>query len=104
MSSRRRRSAAKQARQRQVWANAFWGSDEVDSEAVELVRPAADPTSLIRSLGTPPLHGRETNADALLTVIYGKAAALATALAAANELLATDPRDAREVHEDGMLA
>lgn len=91
MSSRRRRSAAKQARQKALWAKAFWGSEIVDAEEVELVRPVTDASAMIRSLGTPPLHGRESNAEALYTVIYGKAAALATALAAANDLLDSDP-------------
>ena len=93
MSSRRRRTAAKQARQRAVWSKAFWGGEEIDAEAVELVRPAVDPTAMIRSLGAPPLHGRESNAEALYTVIYSKAAALATALAAANGVLERDTEE-----------
>ena len=96
MSSRRRRSASKQARQKAVWAKEFWGSDEVDAEEVDLIRPVSDASAMIRSLGTPPLHGRESNADALFTVIYGKAAALATALAAANDLLDIDPDEERK--------
>lgn len=51
--------------------------------------PAADPTALLRSLGPPPLPG-QGNADRYLGAVIERAAALATALAAAAELLDTD--------------
>ena len=54
---------------------------------VELIRPADDPTVMIRSLSSPPLPGRETVAVHYFAAVAEKAASLAVALAAASELL-----------------
>jgi len=51
--------------------------------APEPIRPAADPTSLLRSVGAPPLRGRSDMAEAYLLAVAERAAGLATALAAA---------------------
>jgi hypothetical protein len=53
---------------------------------------------MIRSLGPPPLPSRETVAEHYFVAVYEKATALATALAAASDLLDTeedenDPED-----------
>ena len=48
--------------------------------------PAADPTSLLRSVGAPPLRGRSDMAEAYLLAVAERAAGLATALAAASGL------------------
>ena len=58
-----------------------------------LIRPADDPTAMIRSLGPPPLPGRETIAEHYFAAVYDKAATLAVALAAASGLLAPDDPD-----------
>ena len=57
------------------------------------VVPVADPTMLLRSLGTPPLPVQAGVADAYLAVVVGRAAGLAVALAAAADLLDDAPTD-----------
>ena len=49
-----------------------------------------DPTSTVRSLGKPPLAGREAAAEHYFEVVYQRAVAMAGALAAAGGLLASD--------------
>lgn len=46
-----------------------------------------DPTSTVRSLGKPPLGGRETVAEHYFEAVYQRAVAMAGALAAAGDLL-----------------
>lgn len=53
------------------------------------IRPAADPTALLRSLGDPPLQGQGQVAGHYVAAVIEKAAGLATALAAAAGLLDT---------------
>lgn len=61
---------------------------------VEPITPAADPTALLRSIGAPPLRARSDVAQAYLLAVAERAAGLATALAAAANLLASeDPTD-----------
>lgn len=49
-----------------------------------------DPTSTVRSLGKPPLAGREAAAEHYFEAVYQRAVAMAGALAAAGDLLAPD--------------
>ena len=49
--------------------------------------PAPDPTALLRSIGAPPLRARSDMAEAYLVAVAERAAGLATALAAAADLL-----------------
>ena len=58
-----------------------------------LITPAADPTALLRSIGAPPLRARSDMAEAYLLAVSERAANLATALAAAADLLAPPPED-----------
>jgi hypothetical protein len=51
------------------------------------IRPAADPTALLRSLGDPPLQGQGQVAEHYVAAVVERAAGLATALAAAAGLL-----------------
>ena len=53
------------------------------------ITPAGDPTALLRSLGPPPLPD-QTGADRTVAAVVARASALATALAAAADILATD--------------
>lgn len=53
------------------------------------ISPATDPTALLRSIGAPPLRARSAMAEAYLLAVAERAAGLATALAAAADLLAT---------------
>ncbi len=68
----------------------FWSNGEAEAKVQALVgkvRPADDPTALVRSLGSAPL-GRHADAAALtFDVVYRKAAQLAVALAVANGVL-----------------
>ena len=52
-----------------------------------------DPTSTVRSLGKPPLAGREAAAEHYFEAVYQRAVAMAGALAAAGDLLAPDDED-----------
>ncbi len=54
----------------------------------EPITPAVDPTALLRSIGAPPLRARSDMAEAYLLAVSERAAGLATALAAAADLLA----------------
>ncbi len=56
--------------------------------------PLRDPTALLRSLGDPPLQGQSQVAQHYLGAVVERAAGLATALAAAADLLADPPPDA----------
>src|SRR5262245_8110004 len=71
----------------------FWAANVPDDELVGLggtVRPSDKPTSLVRSLGQPPLPGQNRAAGHYFDAVYLKAAHFATALATANELIETD--------------
>jgi hypothetical protein len=98
----RRRKAAERpsARRRRAPQRDFWGTDPTGDDDVDLIRPAADPTVMLRSLSSPPLPGRETVAVHYFAAVAEKAAALATALAAASELLDTDDYDDDDEDED----
>jgi hypothetical protein len=51
------------------------------------IRPATDPTAVLRSLGDPPLPGQGAVAEHYLAAVVERAAVLATALAASAGLL-----------------
>ncbi len=59
----------------------------------EPIAPATDPTALLRSIGAPPLRARSDMAEAYLVAVAERAAGLATALAAAANLLAEPATD-----------
>jgi hypothetical protein len=84
VSKRRRPSAG-----RRVADAKFWGPDEVPERAAVVIRPSPDPAAVIRSLGAPPLAVDPAVAERHLTAVYEEAVRAATALAAANGLLAT---------------
>jgi hypothetical protein len=92
---RRRKPQARAARgRRPPSARDFWGVPlHDDDDEPELIRPSDDPTAMIRSLGPPPLPGRETVAEHYFAAVYDKAASLAIALAAASGLLDTSDED-----------
>lgn len=92
MSPRRRKKRSNRNRQSQPIE--FWKAVP-DLGPVEPVVPARDPSAVVRSLGSPPLTGQAGIADRHLVLAIDKAAKMATALAAADGLLA----DARE-HTD----
>jgi hypothetical protein len=59
----------------------------------EPISPADDPTAVLRSLGDPPLPGQGAVAGHYMAAVVERAAGLATALAAANGLLADRSED-----------
>jgi hypothetical protein len=65
----------------------FWDGADAGDEPVALVRSPEDPSAMIRSLGPPPLPGRETIAENYFALAYDKAARRAVALAAASGLM-----------------
>jgi hypothetical protein len=79
--SRRRRSAnGPRSAQR------FWGSISA-VEPADPIRPVADPTAVVASLGPPPLGVHSGSAAHYLEAMYHKAAGVAVALAASADLL-----------------
>jgi hypothetical protein len=76
------RSGSNRAAQRD-----FWGYSLPRPEPVDRIRPAGDPTALIRSLGDPPLRGHGHMAPHYFKAVYERAGSVATALAAASDLL-----------------
>ncbi len=83
MSKRRRPTASKR-----VVDAKFWGPDEVPEIVPPLLEPTPDPAAVVRSLGAPPLAVDASVAERHLTAVYEEAVRAATALAAANGLLA----------------
>jgi hypothetical protein len=84
---RRKGPERSNARRRSAPQRDFWGSESLKDTPVEQIRPADDPTVMLRSLNSPPLPGRETVAVHYFAAVAEKAASLAVALAAASELL-----------------
>jgi hypothetical protein len=107
MSGPRRRKQPERAtaRRRRAPQRDFWGTESADAAPAELIRPADDPTVMLRSLTSPPLPGRETVAVHYFAAVAQKAASLAVALAAASQLLDMDPPDDDpDTAEESLLA
>ncbi len=85
MSKRRRPGVG-----RRVAEQRFWGTATPPSQPPAPIRPTGDPAVLVRSLGSAPLALDTAVVDRHLTAVYEEAVRAATALAAANGLLATD--------------
>ena len=86
MSGRRRKKPASVAA---ADVMKFWGA-EVDAPIAPFIRPSDDPTALLRSLGPIPLTVQEKLAAAQLHAVYEKATQVATAVAAAANLVEVD--------------
>ncbi len=86
MSGRRRRKPLAAAA---ADVTRFWGA-EVDEPIAPFIRPSEDPTALLRSLGPIPLTVQEKLAAAQLHAVYEKATQVATAVAAAADLIEVD--------------
>lgn len=69
----------------------FWGRPPSEETAAPArITPTTDPSALVRSLGDPPLAANPAAVEHHLAVIYEEAVRAATALAAANGLLADE--------------
>jgi hypothetical protein len=88
MSPPRRRSTTRSTPRRKAAPRRdFWEGTDAGDEPVALVRAPDDPSAMIRSLGPPPLPGRETIAEHYFAAAFDKAARRAVALAAASGLM-----------------
>lgn len=65
----------------------YWGSRAELPEPTSDIRISQDPSSVVRSLGRPPLPGQDHVSEAYFAAVYGRAVGLASALAAAGELI-----------------
>jgi hypothetical protein len=88
----------RQARQAAVDSRRpFWANDAAEAEVRALtgvVRPVADPTALVRSLGTPPLGKFADGAQHYYAAVYEKAQRFAVAMATANGVLLAEDDEA----------
>ena len=84
--SKRRRPAAG----RRLAEQKFWGHANPEAGEAAVIRPTPDPAALVRSLGPAPLAVDPATVERHFTAVYEEAVRAATALAAANGLLADD--------------
>ncbi|MDQ1383166.1 MAG: hypothetical protein QOG65_545 [Actinomycetota bacterium] len=84
---RRRASGRSNPRRKAAPRRDFWDGVDASEEPVTLIRAAEDASAMIRSLGPPPLPGRETIAERYLALAFDKASRRAVALAAASGLM-----------------
>jgi hypothetical protein len=82
MSKRRRPN------QRHNAQSGFWEQPEQPDDTTTSLRPTPDPAAIPRSLGDPPLAANPALSQHHLGLVYEEAVRAATALAAANGLLA----------------
>lgn len=86
----------------------FWENDAAEARVhamIDLVRPAHDPSALVRSLGPPPLGKFADNAQHYYAAVYTKAQRFAVAMATANGVLVMeDDDDGATVPSDGTAA
>jgi hypothetical protein len=87
VSQRRRKGGRSKNRKKGADSRDFWGHDEDVDLEVELIRIAEAPTTMVQSLGPPPLAGSGQLAEHYFAAVYDKASGLASALAATAGLL-----------------
>jgi hypothetical protein len=98
---RRRRNRGRQGGNQNGSAEqptAFWGSASALPDASRDVNVPSDPALAVRSLGPPPLPGREVIAEHYFEAVYGRVAGVAGALAVAAGML--DPDDLADEVDD----
>ncbi len=92
MSRPRNRTNRRNAPRRAADRLDMWAS-RPELERPAPIRPPADPTALVRSLGDPPLGRHSVPGGNAVAAVVERASMLATALAASADLLATDDDD-----------
>lgn len=92
---RKRRNRKRRNRSNAKAQAEFWGDKSKLPEPRNDIRITEDPAAVVRSLGRPPLPGHEQASEAYFTAVYGRAVGLASALAAAGELI-----EPEELYED----
>ena len=88
--SGRRGGSGRGRRKKAVNPRDFWGDPAAIEATDDLISPAAEPSAMVRSLGHPPLPGREAVSEHYFAAVYDRASGLATALAAAAGVLDED--------------
>ena len=73
-------------------AATFWTGSADIPPAPDRISLADQPAAVVRSLGQPPLSGRETISEHYFEAVYSRAVGLASALAAAGGLLEDEPK------------
>jgi len=81
----RRRS--KSPKKQTINPESFWGDPEKLPRDETNVRITTDPAAVVRSLGRPPLSGHFNVAEHYFTAVYDRSVSLASALAAAGNLV-----------------
>ncbi len=94
-SGRKRRNRKRRNRSNAKAQAEFWGDKGKLPEPRNDIRITEDPSAVVRSLGRPPLPGHEQASEAYFIAVYGRAVGLASALAAAGELI-----EPEELYED----
>jgi len=88
--NRRQGRRRKTKKKPQLDAVSFWGDPARLPEGESTVRITNDPGAVVRSLGRPPLSGHYSKAEFHFTAVYERAVGLASALAAAGDLIEPD--------------
>ena len=83
--SGRRRN--RKRRNRSKATTEYWGDKATLPDPTSDIRITTDPAAVVRSLGRPPLPGQEHVSDAFFEAVYSRAVGLASALAAAGDLI-----------------
>ncbi len=83
--SGRRRN--RKRRNRTKASTEYWGEKAKLPEPTSDIRITNDPAAVVRSLGRPPLPGQDHVSEAFFTAVFGRAVGLASALAAAGDLI-----------------
>lgn len=65
----------------------YWGDKASLPDPTSDIRITSDPSAVVRSLGRAPLPGQDHASDAYFAAVYGRAVGLASALAAAGDLI-----------------
>jgi hypothetical protein len=87
VAGRKRRNRKRRNRSTAKATAEFWGDPEDLPEPRDDIRITRDPSAVVRSLGRPPLPGQEQASEAYFAAVYARAVGLASALAAAGELI-----------------
>lgn len=84
---RKRRNRKRRNRSSTKAVVELWGDHDALPVPRDDIRITSDPAAVAHSLGRPPLPGQEQVSEAYFAAVYGRAVGLASALAAAGELI-----------------
>ncbi|MGK2928088.1 MAG: hypothetical protein ACSLFO_00760 [Acidimicrobiales bacterium] len=81
------RKRNRKRRNRSKATSEYWGDKTALPDPTSDIRITEDPSAVVRSLGRPPLPGQEHASEAFFAAVYARAVGLASALAAAGDLI-----------------